>query len=45
MPDQGFPLRKVTLGKMLGLIFGCMVVIVLIFMMFVIVVNLMNREP
>lgn len=37
-------MRKVSLGKVLGLIFGCAVVLVLLLMMFVIVVNLMHGE-
>jgi hypothetical protein len=37
-------LAKMSFGKVLGLIFGCVVVAVLIFMMFVILGNLMHGE-
>ena len=37
-------LAKISFGKILGLIFGCVVVAVLIFMMFVILGNLMHGE-
>ena len=44
-PEQGeFSLDKLSLGKVLGLLFGCAVAGILIFMMFVILGSLMHRE-